>query len=43
MRGTPTPDRPARVKLFASGPGVTAMVAKPSDWDRVAAVLRGEG
>ena len=41
MRGTPTPDQRAWVELFASVPGVTAMVAKPSDWDRVEAALKG--
>ena len=43
MRGRLTPDRPAWVGPFASVPGVTAMVARPSDWGRVEAVPREGG
>ena len=40
-RGTPTPGQPAWVEPVASVPGVTAMVAKPSDWKTVESILNG--
>lgn len=41
-RGRVTPAQARWIALFDAVPGVTAMVARPSDWDRVEAALKGE-
>lgn len=41
-RGKTTPAQEAWLALLETVPGVTAMVARPSDWDRVEATLKGD-
>ena len=41
-RGKVSPEQEEWIAELADVPGVTAMIARPDDWDRVLALLQGE-